>query len=230
MPHTGPNTIFQFRLDEKRPVHRAETGEVNTGENTGPRQFALSQTGWRTSTTNRVKIAAFDVDRKVDERFASGSARQNRISEKSMRESRSLRTAGSSTWPIAGTTVWPGLLLIQKQVRSEFDHTIETVLRVSTSTRPLSHAGRLRQTGLDRSRKRQQAFATYEVGERPVGAGGRPLAVEAGLETVAVAETKTRECLEGEHQADAEVVFAERWSRNRKRNALVTLEKSRYTL
>ena len=42
VPHTGPNTIFQFGFDENSGQFNAlKPPRVNTGENTGPRQFAL---------------------------------------------------------------------------------------------------------------------------------------------------------------------------------------------
>ena len=66
VPHTGPNTIFQFSFDENSGRFTAlKPARVNTGENTGPRQFALhpkldvAYFDYEQGSA----IAAFDVDR-----------------------------------------------------------------------------------------------------------------------------------------------------------------------
>ena len=182
VPHTGPNTIFQFSFDENSGRFTAlKPARVNTGENTGPRQFALhpkldvAYFDYEQGSA----IAAFDVDRKRGgSRFASDSARSpnHTLVKTRMRGLRSHRMADFSTWPIAGTTVWPVLLLIQKQVRSRESgsHPPRPCRAVSTSTRPgvsstppakppvnWRHSRSIAKTaGLNR-------FATYEVGERP---------------------------------------------------------------
>jgi len=67
VPHTGPNTIFQFRFNEKNGRFTAlNPKRVNTGKNTGPRQLALhpkldvAYFAYEQGSA----IAVFNVDRK----------------------------------------------------------------------------------------------------------------------------------------------------------------------
>ena len=144
VPHTGPNTIFQFRFDEKSGRFTAlKPARVNTGEHTGPRQFALhpkldvAYFDYEQGSA----IAAFDVDRKSGRlmfRERLSTLPKSYLVKTRMRGLISHRMADFYTWPIAGTTVWPGLLLIQKQVRSRESGSSppRPCRAVSTSTRP----------------------------------------------------------------------------------------------
>ena len=182
VPHTGPNTIFQFRFDEKSGRFTAlKPARVNTGENTGPRQFALhpkldvAYFDYEQGSA----IAAFDVDRKdgqltFRERLSTlpksylgknSNARieitpDGRFLYVANRGHNSL--AGFAADPKTGALKGTGITLTEAVPRGfNIDPTGRYVYAAGQAS------GKLAAFQINRENGSLKRFATYEVGERP---------------------------------------------------------------
>ena len=182
VPHTGPNTIFQFRFDEKSGRFTAlKPARVNTGENTGPRQFALhpkldvAYFDYEQGSA----IAAFDVDRKSGrltfrERLSTlpksylGKNSNARI--EITPDGRFLYVANRGHNSLAGFGADPKTGAL-KGIGITPTETVPRGFNIDPTGRFLYAAGqasgKLAAFRIDRENGSLKRFATYEVGERP---------------------------------------------------------------
>ena len=182
VPHTGPNTIFQFAFDEKRGRFKAlEPLRLSTGTNTGPRQFALHPKLDMVyfDYEQGSAIAAFNLDRKTGrlafrERLSTlPKSYQNNNSNARIEitpDGRFLYVANRGHNSLAGFATDPknGML---KAIGRTPTEAVPRGFNIDPTGKYLYAAGqasgKLAAYRIDRENGSLNRFATYEVGERP---------------------------------------------------------------
>ena len=182
VPHTGPNSIFQFRFEEKNGRFTAlKPWEVKTGQTTGPRQFAFHPKldvvyfDYEQGSA----IAAFDLDRKTGqltfrERLSTlpksylGKNSNARI--EITPDGRFLYVANRGHNSLAGFSADPKTGAI-KALNITTTEAVPRGFNIDPSGRFLYAAGqasgKLAAFRINKETGALKRFATYEVGERP---------------------------------------------------------------